>query len=47
MDGVVFRQLAFPDEDFDPVDGIRELLSGLLDGSPQDRTAHGESHRTG
>ncbi|SOE10217.1 transcriptional regulator, TetR family [Streptomyces sp. 2323.1] len=47
MDGVVFRQLAFPDEDFDPVDGIRELLSGLLDGSPHDREAYGGSHRTG
>ncbi|MEU5543630.1 TetR family transcriptional regulator [Streptomyces sioyaensis] len=47
MDGVVFRQLAFPDEDFDPVPGIRELLSGLLDRSPQDRTAYGESHGTG
>ncbi|MGX1854503.1 TetR family transcriptional regulator [Streptomyces sp. NBC_01456] len=31
MDGVVFRQLAFPDEDFDPGPGLRELLSGFLD----------------
>lgn len=30
MDGVVFHQLAFPVEDFDPGAGIRELLTGLL-----------------
>ncbi|WP_433858870.1 TetR/AcrR family transcriptional regulator [Streptomyces kronopolitis] len=30
MDGVVFRQLAFPDEDFDPGPGLRELLAGFL-----------------
>lgn len=31
MDGVAFRQLSFPDGDFDPGPGIRELLGGLLD----------------
>ncbi|MEU8686106.1 TetR/AcrR family transcriptional regulator [Streptomyces sp. NPDC048611] len=30
MDGVAFHQLAFPDEDFDPAPGLRELLRGLL-----------------
>ncbi|RXS67766.1 TetR/AcrR family transcriptional regulator [Streptomyces sp. TM32] len=47
MDGVVFRQLAFPTEDFAPEPGVRELLSGLLDRSPRDREAYGESHGTG
>ncbi|MGW1378434.1 TetR/AcrR family transcriptional regulator [Streptomyces sp. NPDC002446] len=31
LDGVVFHQLSFPAEDFDPGPGIRELLGGLLD----------------
>ncbi|MFH8410298.1 TetR/AcrR family transcriptional regulator [Streptomyces sp. NPDC018019] len=35
LDGVIFRQLAFPDDGFDPGPGIGELLAGLLGAAEQ------------
>ncbi|ARF58187.1 TetR/AcrR family transcriptional regulator [Streptomyces gilvosporeus] len=35
LDGVVLHQLVFPDEEFDPVPDLRDLLEGLLGGRAQ------------